>query len=108
MVAVSDQPYPQAGLTANQELLVSPLVILGQEIPLEFQWNPEDTFQGLIKVRLDEHSQPSAGDDSKRDYGAPVYYPTFDRLGLITQVKPVGILLAYIQETENRNNQCVR
>ncbi|CAI2200387.1 6320_t:CDS:2, partial [Funneliformis geosporum] len=50
MVAVSNQPYPQAGLTANQELLVVPLIVLGQEIPLELQWSPKDTFQNLIKV----------------------------------------------------------
>ncbi|CAI2200343.1 19078_t:CDS:2, partial [Funneliformis geosporum] len=50
MVAVSNQPYPQAGLTANQELLVVPLIVLGHEIPLELQWSPKDTFQNLIKV----------------------------------------------------------
>jgi hypothetical protein len=85
------------------------LTIAGQEIPVELRWNPEDTFQNLIKVRLDEGSQPHAEKEvRKRDSGAPVYRPRFDRLGLILDVKPVGILLDYVQETENRNNQCVR
>jgi len=46
--------------------VVIPLIINGQPIPIEYQWSPEDTFQNLIKVRLDEASQPHA-DNSKED-----------------------------------------
>lgn len=87
--------------------MVLPLIINGQPIPIGLQWNPEDTFQNLIKVRVDEAYQPQDEEGHKSDSGAPVYYPHVNRLGLATQAQPVGILLDYIQETENRDNQCV-
>jgi len=86
--------------------MVIPLIINGQPIPIELQWNPEDTFQNLIKVRLDNPRQPRA-EEPKHDRSSPVYYPYFNRLGLVTQAQPVGILLDYIWEIENMNNQCV-
>ncbi|CAI2201358.1 8914_t:CDS:2, partial [Funneliformis geosporum] len=49
-----------------------------------------DTFQNLIKVRLDAGSQPHAEEGHKSDSGAPVYLPHFDRFGIrILDVRPV-------------------
>jgi len=59
---------------------------------------------------LDGNYQPHA-ENSKNDYGAPVYYPYYEGHGpgrQIVRTQPVGILLDYVvEEFERIDGACV-
>jgi hypothetical protein len=88
--------------------VVIPLIVQGIPIPVELQWDPDDRFLGLIKVRVD--GIPSGlSDFDEFDRGAPVYYPYYNGHGhgrQIFRVKPVGILFAYSAEESEDRSRC--
>lgn len=71
----------------------------------DFNLNPTDYFQGLIRVRLD--TVPLAFNDGvDYDRGAPVYFPTRNDFGQIIRVQPVGILMEITQEARVNEGVC--
>jgi hypothetical protein len=62
-------------------------------------YSPEDNYEGLIKVRLDD-PVPYRTDDLNCDRGSPVYYPFYNGHGRgrhINYAQPVGLLLDYFE-----------
>jgi hypothetical protein len=71
----------------------------------DFNLNPTDYFQGLIRVRLD--TVPHAYNDGvDYDRGSPVYFPIRDNIGQIIRVQPVGILMEITQEARVNEGVC--
>ncbi|CAG8671157.1 4988_t:CDS:2 [Paraglomus brasilianum] len=71
-------------------------------------YDPEDHYQGLIKVRLNGPA-PYRTDEFNCDRGSPVYYPYYSGHGRghhIIGAQPVCILLDYVQEHENTGDRC--
>jgi hypothetical protein len=88
--------------------VVIPLIIDGIPIPLELQWDPEENFRDLIKVRVNGIPR-GYSDLDETDRGAPVYYPYYNGHGRgrqIVQVKPVGILFGYNPEESADRSRC--
>lgn len=70
-----------------------------------FNLNPTDYFQGLIRVQLDNIPQAWT-DGVDYDRGSPVYFPIRDNVGQIIRVQPVGILMEITQEARVNEGAC--